>query len=81
MNDPGAGDKPVERGTAPASTVVVRWWRETSRSGNGDRGCSDGTTRGTVRDLDGHTLGVFGEFDALVALLRRLVCDSRHPRG
>jgi hypothetical protein len=53
--------------------VVVRWWS--------DAAGGDGTTRGTVRDLDGHHLGAFGGFDALVALLRRIFADARRRRG
>jgi len=73
VDDPGGGNEPIDRGTAPASTVVVRWWS--------DAAGGDGTTRGTVRDLDGHHLGAFGGFDALVALLRRIFADARRRRS
>jgi len=81
VDDPGAGEKPVDRGAAPASTVVVRWWSEMPPGDEGDRAALDRATRGIVRDLNGHTLGAFGGFDALVALLHRLVRDARLPRG
>ena len=85
VDDPGAGDKPVDRGaapaSAPASTIVVRWWSEMPLGDDGDRAALDRATRGIIRDLNGHTLGAFGGFDALVALLHRLVSDARRRRG
>lgn len=75
--DPAPADFGDDLGRAPARTVVVRWWCEQPGA---DGVQADRHTRGDVHELGGATLGIFTSFDALVALLHRLVAEARGGR-
>lgn len=71
MDDGGRDDKeaPKASARAPARTLLLRIWSE-----------HDGpepVVRGTLSDLSGKPLGAFASFQALWALLARLLSQPR----
>lgn len=70
--DDGAGDDketPEASVRAPARTMLLRIWSE--------RDGPEPVIRGTLSDLSGKPLGAFASFQALWALLARLLSQPR----
>lgn len=70
--DDGAGDDkkaPEVSLRAPGRTLLLRIWSESD--------APEPVVRGTLSDLSGEPLGAFGSFQALWALLKRLLSQPR----